>query len=57
MMNVAFEYSTVDHFQYQFEKREKRYYMAMDQNAWPDRTIPLQSWWLMALSAMTVDCE
>ena len=29
----------------------------MDQHAWPNRRISLQSVWSMALSAMMVECE
>ena len=43
--------------QYQFKIREQSFYTLMDHHAWPDRTTPLQSAWLMTLSAMTVECE
>ena len=31
--------------------------MSMDQDAWPNKTNPLQSAWFMELSAMMIECE
>ena len=46
-------------FQNQFRIGEKKFYTAMDQHAWPDRTTPLQiqSVWTMGLKAMMVECN
>ena len=46
-----------DFFWYQVGIGEKKFYMAMNQHAWSDRTTPLQGAWSMVLSAMTVECE
>ena len=37
-------------------ERRKDFYMARGQYALPNRTIPIQSAWSMALSAMMVEC-
>ena len=50
-------YNRAGNFLYQFGIGEKKVCMGMDQHAWPDRTTPLQSAWLMALSATMVKCE
>ena len=51
-------YSRVaDFLKYQFRIGEKKSYMVTDQHAWPNRTIPLQSAWSIALNAMLVECE
>ena len=47
----------VPKFLYQFGIGQKKFYTAMDEHVQPDRTTPLHSAWLMALSAMTVKYE
>ena len=55
MMNVAL--GTIDQvtFQYQFGIGERKFYTAVDQRAWLNRTTPLQS--VVNGIVMTVECE
>ena len=57
MMNVALSTRVGGFLKYQFRIGQRKFYMAMDQHARPDRTTPLHSTWSMALSPMTVECE
>ena len=53
----SFWYNRVGNFQASVLDRRKEIFTAVDQYAHPERTIPLQSVWSMALSAMKVGCE
>ena len=50
-------YSRVGDSYYKFGIGEKKFYRAMDQKAWPNRTTPLQGAWSLPVSAMTDDWE